>query len=480
MNIYTILCAKRNKPLDGSFYSDYAVSMNDGKSSRRLVLEAFIRRISQKPGGVFKAFLLFFSPGLAVLLFPVRMSAQESPPGAIFAPFISRLSAEVKSPFVRLSWIDSPDIKGTVYIYRSNTPITAEWAAANAAVIEAPYGVQSYIDEIETSGTIYYYIAASDEAGQKYNLVLPYNNSISVTIGEGEGGSALLTEAVRSAEQSIPQEQIPADTGISGLEAAVQGNRVIISYRNTNGAKSAILYRSGTPIRQRSDLLRAVIVQSGISPPIADYPVPGIPYYYAVIFEEDLTRGNVRIVPGANATVQAVSIRDTENRFGLPGMEGRQEGIRAMPLPLISLYAAAPTINSTGEIPQPALLGAEAVKAIAGIKAPEPNAGLPLKKPRAFNQDLEIPAGGEEYTLRSIVQDSFVKRDWIKARDELIRFLSLPRSSASESRARFYLGQAYYFSELYRESLFEFLLVEAQYPQEAAEWIQAVLARLVK
>jgi hypothetical protein len=440
--------------------------MNDGKSTLSLIL--------------LRGFLCF-----TALLFPLPIISQESTtgqtvPGAIFAPFISRLSAEVKNNFIRLSWIDSPDIRGSVYIYRSNTPFTMQGPAANAAAIEAPYGVQSYIDEIETAGRVYYYIAASDEAGQKYNLVLPYNNTINVTIGEGESGSALLTEAVRNPEQGGLREQMP-DTGISGLEAAVQENRVIISYRNTNGNKSAILYRSVAPIRQMSDLVRAVIVRSGVNSPVTDYPVPGIPYYYAVIFEEDLTSGNVRIVSGANATVQAVSVRDAENRLGLPvETESRQEGIRAMPLPLISLYAAVSSINSTGEIPQLSLLGSEAAKAIAGIKVPEPAADPPLKKPRAFSQDLEIPAGGEEYTLRSIVQDSFVKRDWPRSRDELIRFLSLPRSSATEARAHFYLGQAYYFSELYRESLFEFLLVEAQYPQEAAEWIQAVLARLVK
>jgi hypothetical protein len=454
------------RALDDSPDSDYADSMSNGKSMFGLTLL----------GG----FLCF-----AALLFPPRIIAQENAaeqavPGAIFAPFISRLSAEVKNNFVRLSWIDSPDVRGSVYIYRSNTPFTAQGPDPNAAAIEVPYGVQSYIDEIETAEMVYYYIAASDEEGQRFNLVLPYNNAINVTIGEGENGGALLTEAIRPSEQGGLREQ-PPDTGVSGLEAAVQENSVIISYQNINGNKSAILYRSVAPISQMSDLVRAVIVRSGVNSPVTDYPVPGIPYYYAVIFEEDLTRGNVRIVPGANATVQPVSVSDAENQLGLPvGTENQRQGIRAMPLPLISLYAAAPSLNSTGEIPQPGPLGSEAAKAIAGIKVPEASVEPPLKNPRAFSQDLEIPAGGEEYTLRSIVQDSFVKRDWPRARDELIRFLALPRSAATEARARFYLGQAYYFSALYRESLFEFLMVEAQYPQEAAEWMQAVLVRMVK
>jgi hypothetical protein len=152
-----------------------------------------------------------------------------------------------------------------------------------------------------------------------------------------------------------------------------------------------------------------------------------------------------------------------------------------MPLPLISLYAAVPSLIGSGDISLPAQLGPEAAKSIAGIQTlPRQDSAAPLILPRACSQDLESPAGGEEYTLRSIVQGPFVKQDWKTSRDELLRFLSLPRSSASEARSRFYLGQAYYFSGLYRESLFEFLLVEAQYPQESVEWIQAVLARLVK
>jgi TolA-binding protein len=152
-----------------------------------------------------------------------------------------------------------------------------------------------------------------------------------------------------------------------------------------------------------------------------------------------------------------------------------------MPLPLISLYTAVPGAEGISEPPPPAPLSPEAAKALGTIRgAVRKKTPEIVKKKRAFDQDLEVPAGGEEYPLRSIVQGAFAKGDWKSSVEELLRYLSLPRSRTSEARARFYLGQAYYFSGVPREALFEFLFVQSYYPEEAREWVQASLALLVK
>jgi hypothetical protein len=210
--------------------------------------------------------------------------------------------------------------------------------------------------------------------------------------------------------------------------------------------------------------------------PYTDYPVPGIPYYYAAVFEDDLIQGRVEIFPGRNATIHPVEIAPEGNRIGLPGPQG---SIRSMPLPLISVYNAVPGSDTYSEIPTPVPLGPEAVKAVGDIQkvTVDPPA---LKKPRAFRRDLEPPAGGEESLLRTIVQGPFIKQDWQTSQAELLRYLSLPRSNLSEARARFYLGQTYYFSGSHREALFEFLLVQPQYPEEARDWIEAVLDRIIR
>ncbi|MDR3167063.1 MAG: hypothetical protein LBT93_03890 [Treponema sp.] len=389
---------------------------------------------------------------------------QESPEARVFAPFVSRISAEVKNNLIRLSWIDSVDIRGPVYIYRSILPFDETHSPARIQPIEVPYGAQSYIDEQESSGTLYYYVAASDTSGQRYDIYLPYNNMVSVTLGNLPG------------QFEGRQNLSPAASGIFSLEAKVEEDRVVIRYRTVDGSKDTVLYRSVRPITQTADLLNAVIVQSGVTTPFADYPVPGIPYYYAIIFEEELTTGQVGIFPGYNATITAVEIPAGRYRVGLPGS---QEDIRSIPLPEISRYTTLSGANVFSD-PPPIELSAEAARAVAGLGAPKKSPSRPDKFSRVFAQDLEAPAGGEDYTLRTIVQGPFIKQDWNSAREELIRFLSLPRSETSEARARFYLGQSYYFSGYPREALFEFLMMQSYHPEETGGWIQATLANLIR
>ncbi|MDR1239768.1 MAG: hypothetical protein LBK27_06615 [Treponema sp.] len=412
-------------------------------------------------------FSLFFLPAILAGLFGAAPAfSQTEPEEPVFAPFVSRLSVEVKNNLVRLSWIDSPDARGPVYIFRSAQPFETGRIPGNIRPVETPYGAQSFIDETEGAGTIHYFAAASDGLGRRYDVVIPYNNTVSVNMTGSDTENIFLTE-----EQNVR----PAASGVFGLEVRVEEEGVNISYRTAEEGKNTVLYRSVQPLRNTADLLRAVIVQSGPPAPFVDYPVPGIPYYYAVIFEDELVRGNVGIYPGQNATTQAVEIPPGAGRIGLSGPE---TPIRSMPLPLLSVYNAVPGSDRYSEIPRRTPLGPEAAKALGNIPQGSPNPP-PQKKPRAFSRDLEAPAGGEESPLRIIVQGVFSQRDWQSARTELLRYLSLPRSALSEARARFYLGQTYYFSGNNREALIEFLLVQSHYPEEAKEWINAALAAMI-
>jgi hypothetical protein len=381
------------------------------------------------------------------------------------------LRAEVKNNLIRLSWTDSADARGPVYIYRSKTPFDAANPYSRLRPVEVPYGVQSYIDEIEETGVWHYFLTSSDEAGKRYEVFIPYTNTIDVNVSslagftEGFGGS-------RSAESAWP----PIESEIFSLAAAVEGDKVIISYRMTEGMKKTVLYRSAQPIRNIEDFTKAVIVDSGAASPYTDYPVPGIPYYYAVITEEQLLSGGISIFPGFNSTQTPVEVPVGQYRVGL-GDSPR--GLRAMPLPLISVDAIFPGNTGIGELPPKVPLSAEASRALAAIRPPRQTVKKELKPPRAFSQDLQTPGGGEESALRSIVQGPFMKWDWEKSREELIRYLALPRSEASEARARFYLGQVYYYTRDIREALFEFLSIQTQYPEEANEWIEAALAQLI-
>lgn len=410
------------------------------------------------------------------------MFAQED---TVFAPFVSRLSAETQGDTVKLTWIDSRDVTGPVYVSRSTQPIQNTAGLSKLPSVEVPYGAQSYIDRLDAAGTWYYSVMASDGKGRRYDVIIPYNNTISVKISLAvnqeepkEGGKASPPAAK---PKSSPGETTVAEAQktvpFSDISATVQGDAVNLSFHSLKSGKTVVVYRNAQPIQTTQDLLDAVIVQTGVtSSPFIDYPVPGISYFYAIFLEDDLKTGTAAIEKGKNATIVPVEIPAGKYRIGLPGP---QNDIRSMPLPLLSIYTAYPHADPGSGIPVPQPLSEEATKAVARWATVRTEPAKPDKKPRAFSQDLSTPAGGEEYALKTVVQGPFAHKDWEAVKDQLSKYLSLPRSSASEGRARFYLGQAFYFSGDPRSALFEFLLVQSSYPQEATEWIQAVLPRLL-
>lgn len=399
-----------------------------------------------------------FWTAITMALAILPLSAQST---QVFAPFISALQGEVKNGLIRLSWIDSPDIKGPVYIYRSTQPFEGsdQFHETGAKPVEIPYGVQSYVDEIDTGGTVYYFAVASDETGRTFGIPISATNTIKVQISEESPVPVVI-------ENTTPEKIPDFQAGISALEANAQGERIVITF-NGGSVKSAALYRSIRPINQTPDLLGAVILQTKISSPFMDYPVPGIPYYYAVVAEDDLVQGKVEIIPGRNATMSPVEASTNT---------GSSAELRAIPLPQISTQAVAPGASAYAET-APAELSPQAASALGNIpaKPAEPE----LKKPRVFARDLGASAeGGEELLLASVIKGPFTAKNWQKARDELTAFLALPRNPETKARARFYLGQSYYFLHQPREGLFEFLSIQERYPTEAAEWIQASLDML--
>ena len=412
-----------------------------------------------------------------ILTMAMPLAAQTAPEApapsgaSVFAPLVSRLQVEQRGNFVGLFWVDSPDVRGPVYIYRSTTPFERSEPRTGLRIAELPHGAQSHVDEIEMGETdiiLYYFVVASDEMGQIFDIPIIYGNTRSILIPAAPFG-------VAPAPPPAPQEPAPVPVaippGISSLRTATDGGRVIITFTQSPGTSGAILYRSVTPIRQTADLSGALIIQIGITSPFADYPVPGIPFYYAVILEEDLIRGTVGIIPGHNVTIAPVEVAS------LDPADGRR--MRPMPLPLLSARYATALLNAHARTPPPRELSPLAIKALAEVPARPAAAETALKRPRVFASDLAAhPAGSEAFALSSIVTGPFAARNWDAARDELIRFLSLPRSPDAQARARFYLGQSYYFMYRPRDALFEFLAIQDRFPAEAMAWIQASLAML--
>jgi hypothetical protein len=417
-----------------------------------------------------------FAAGLFCLcVFPVKAQqgrqAELPERNLIFTPFVTGITAEPKGNMIRLSWVDSLDARGSVYIYRSTTPFDDAHSYPLVQPVKVvPYGDQFWIDEVEVEdeGDWHYFIASSDTGGRRYeDVIIPFGNTISVSLKYSEEAAASVDEPA----SPLVQRQVLG--GITNLQAVPRGDGVEITFDLGDSSRIPVLYRGVTPITNSRSILNAAIVRSDISSPYTDYPVPGIPYYYALITEDELFSGTMEIIPGNNATKDPVEI-PSGYRVGLKN----SPDLRPMPLPLIS----ANSISSMGaEIFPGTPLSSGAERALSGIKPSNDFSKITLKAPRVFRNDLETPSGGgEEYLLRTIAQGPFLQRNWEEAGSSLTEFLSLPRSASVENRARFYLGQTYYYKGSYREALFEFLLIRDEFPAESNEWVQTVLALMIR
>jgi len=391
--------------------------------------------------------------------------------------YVTQIRIEARNNLVRLTWVDSPDARGPVYIFRSTRPFSGS-IPANIRPITVRYGVQYYIDDIDDIENIYYFIAASDTSGRRYDIIIPQTNSSNVNLSMTQTQIQPQTQAAASGispteerGQTMPSVQLAQR--IYNLRAdsisSADGDGVVITFDIAGPEKNAVLYRSMQPLSRSVDLLNAVIIQSRVRSPFVDYPLPGFFWYYAVIYEDEISGGNIDIRPGSNATVTGINIS---------GEQMAEQSMRPIPLPMLGLA------NVVGEgyfLPEaieqiPLSPRAESMLRDARITAKAPHV---LKTPRVFVTDLESPSSGEESTLFQIVNDYFCFLDWENARISLQYYLSLPRSKEVEARARFYLGQTFYYTVRYREALLEFLSIRSLHPAEANSWIEAILSAMV-
>jgi hypothetical protein len=161
------------------------------------------------------------------------------------------------------------------------------------------------------------------------------------------------------------------------------------------------------------------------------------------------------------------------------GAQETGDAMRAAPLPYMTARNAAPDGDVFWEMPERRPLSAETLRALESAPVP-PKPPLVLKAPRIFKADMEAPSGGgDDEALFFILRESFMKWDWENAAEGLREYLSRPLPKDAEARARFYYGQALYFTAQYREALFEFMEVKPLHPAEANAWIDAVLTAMV-
>ena len=381
------------------------------------------------------------------------------------AAYVSRLRAVVDGPYVKLLWKDSDLPNASYVVYRSTQEISADNLASAAKLAVVPAGQQSYVDTPPDTKSYYYAVFAQDGSGRLYSLFIPFRNVTTVGVSVG----LALSEQVQYAQ-------------VTGLAATRSGDSIQLSFHSSKPDRQLVVYRNTSPIRDVNELLGAVSV--GLIPSsqseFTDHPIAGIPYYYAIVDSDMLSTGSVSLALGANATSAPVEIPLAPGAIG----ESEFAGKRLRPLPFLVITptsGSAPVLSSPGALtPQAKSLSPAAQEAVASLLGSLPSQSSQLLSPVLLDPDKapSPDAGGDEHALLAILSGPFAGKDWAAAERALKDYLAIRRAEDLQRRARFYLGQCYYFEGDYRRSFMEFLLVEDNFYAAVQPWLTSIFTKL--
>jgi len=401
--------------------------------------------------------LLFFVLAMALPLF--AQSAGD------VATYVSRLRALVDGPYVKLLWKDSDLPNASYVIYRSTQELSADSFGNAVKLAEVPADQQSYVDTPPDTKSYYYAVLAQNSSGKLYSLFIPFRNVTTV----GVAVKLPLSAAVQYSQ-------------VTDLAAKRSGDAILLSFHSSKSDRQLVVYRNTSPIRSVNELLASVsigLIPSSLSE-FKDHPIAGIPYYYAIVDSDMLSTGSVSLELGANATSDPVEIPLSPGTIG----ESEFAGKRLRPLPFLVITpndGGAPLLSSPGALaPQTKSLSPAAQEAVDSLLG-----SLPAQPPQPLSPVLldadKAPspsAGGDEHALLAILSGPFAARDWNAAERALKDYLAIRRAVDLQTRARFYLGQCYYFEGNYRRSFMELLLVEDNFYSAVQPWLSSIFAKL--
>ena len=256
------------------------------------------------------------------------------------------------------------------------------------------------------------------------------------------------------------------------------GNRINVTWilpRDTQSPVTRLfLYRTLKPVGSFydiSDLEPLATLSSNISSfidNVNDYR----DYYYSVTCETAGREFDI-ILPSINSTVNGVHLKlpekKAETEASLSGKEKNYsvESLRDMPLPYLDL------MESRNRTP---LKMSDKARSIARELAMQSEVKENLiTEPYVFEEDLISPDSGDDFLLFEILRNYFIQRQYGQTINRLEKLIATNRTKSVTSRAKFYLGESYYFTKHYKEACQTFLSVYDEYPPLAKKWIDSSL-----
>ncbi|MFW6215066.1 MAG: hypothetical protein ACOC45_03885 [Alkalispirochaetaceae bacterium] len=412
--------------------------------------------------------------GTVIALFFLAASllfAQESGIGVpedqtdVFAPFVSRLRVAIREPQVRLTWQDAGEIEGAYRVYRNEEEIDERTFADAQLLATVEAGSETYLDTPPGPGEYYYAVLTESEEGEPFRIFIPFRNK---TIEP-----AVLTET--SAGEDLAAR-------VFNLTARVVGNGIELTYDASRNGRELAVYRSTVPIRGFESLEAAtrIAVLESIQRRYVDYPVPGVPYYYAVFDTAEVDAQELTLASGENLLADPAEVRINPARptVEFPPRASR----RGTPLPLLQLATGSITSASAelSRIPSPRSLDPPTREALDRILVSVGEPEMPRLEPVILPTERVADARGTRATLTEIIQDEFARGAYDTASQLLSNLLSITLEEELAARARFYLGQSQYFSGEYRNAFLSFLLAEEAYHSEVTPWMDAILTLLTE
>lgn len=386
------------------------------------------------------------------------------------APYVSQIKVGVRGSQIKITWEDSPDTHGTLLVYRSTVEITPETLPEATLAGFVPYGTESFIDIPDRVGSYYYAVLIKTDTGVTYQELIPFRNKTVTPV---------------RLESVAPDEERAAR--ISSIKAEVVKDHIVVRFSPSRGDRELILYRSTVPILSVDQLSTSTEVKRFPSreTEVVDHPVPGVPYYYAVVDAGLLEMKLPQLEKGSNVTDTYVEIplpstaRPEANI--LPPL--RETTLRPTPLPYYLLkqeFESGTPLPGSMEygIPSPLPIPPSTLKVLQGLVEPLPEPQPPAPPPTILSSNKGATGQKEEQMLQAVLKGPFKNRDWKEALLQLDLLSRLPLSEEARSQVYFYRGQAKFFLSQYKESAMDFLLASKHYFSETQPWMDVILQTL--
>ncbi len=420
-------------------------------------------------GGRAVAWLLLFGIFFVVRPLPGALPllwAQTAESGSATVSTPSRVRAAELDGEVLVTWRDAAGYEGDYRVWRSQTAFESGAFEESSDIFLAgtvSSSIESLIDRPAEPGT-YYYAVTNDL--ETTDLIEQRN---------------FLPRPVRIA---VTAEQAQTPVTVRLLSVTNQNGTALLRFEPSRHGRRLAVYAATEAIAGSEDLQRAVRLGVIDSKELSyrDYPIPGVPTYYAVLDAEQVITGDGELVPQQNTTVEPIRIAlgSVRRGTGAPQVGSQREApipILRMPwLPATEAYTLdlSRTPSELDPETQAALDAILTTYGVAALVPPEPTL-LPGDRNITSSRDGSGTSTGLRSSLATVLAGPFSRTEWSEAETQLSNLLTIASSADHRARVQFYRGQCLYFLGRFNEASLSFVDAREQLFAESQLWLDAAL-----